>query len=46
MSNAQVFIKSGLSSTSTYLPACIHPKHTRDPNTDIPNALAESEMVM
>ena len=44
--NAQVFIKSGISPTASYLPACVHPKHTREPNTDIPSALAESEMVM
>lgn len=42
----QVFLKSGLSPQATYLPACIHPKHTSEPKNDITSALAETEMVM
>ena len=44
--NAQVFIKSGISPTATYLPACIHPKHTGAPRRDMDSASAEAEAVM
>ena len=44
--NVQVFIKSGISPTATYLPACIHPKHTGAPRRDMDSASAEAEAVM
>ena len=44
--NVQVFIKSGISPTATYLPACIHPKHPGAPRRDMDSASAEAEAVM
>ena len=44
--NMQVFIKSGISPTATYLPACIHPKHTGAPRRDMDSASTEAEAVM
>jgi hypothetical protein len=41
----KIFLKSGISTTSTYLPACIQPTHTDDPKTDLDNAQKEARMV-
>jgi hypothetical protein len=41
----KIFLKSGISTTATYLPACIQPTHTDDPKTDLDNAQKEARMV-
>lgn len=37
----KVFDKSGLSPEGTYLPAAIHPCHTKDPKSDIETSREE-----
>jgi hypothetical protein len=42
----QVFRKSGLNPSGTYLPACIHPCHVTSPAHDLEEGRKEAEMVM
>jgi hypothetical protein len=42
----RVFVKSGISPITTYLPACVHPKFVPFPRTSLDLAREEAEMVM